>query len=168
MAETGRYRWLTWDRGTYDPRPAWEDGPGGRGVIGTIDGPPAGGISYVVDPSLRRRGYCAAVVGAVLMMPCLEHVELFAAGIGSACAGVGRLSAQGRVRAVERRTGLGGHDLLRLVQVPRGAQMTNVPRPGAALKMPADKRTGRPGRPARTLACRRPWRSPVMRSAPYW
>ena len=31
-----------------------------------------------MDPSLRRRGYCAAVVGAVLMMPCLEHVELFA------------------------------------------------------------------------------------------
>ena len=76
MAETGRYRWLTWDRGTYDPRPAWEDGPGGRGVIGTIDAPRPGGISYVVDPSLRRRGYCAAVVGAVLMMPCLEHVEL--------------------------------------------------------------------------------------------
>ena len=49
---------------------------------------PAGGISYVVDPSLRRRGYCAAVVGAVLMMPCLEHVELFAAGVGSACAGL--------------------------------------------------------------------------------
>ena len=79
--------------------------------------------------------------------------------------GVGRLSAQGRVRAVERRTGLGGHDLLRLVQAPRGAQMTNDPRPGAALKMPADKRTGRPGRPARTLACRRPWRSSMMRSA---
>jgi hypothetical protein len=54
VAETGRYRWLTWDRG----------------------------------PSLRRRGYCAAVVGAVLMMPCLEHVELFAAGVGSACAGL--------------------------------------------------------------------------------
>jgi len=31
---------------------------------------------------------CAAVVGAVLMMPCLEHVELFAAGVGSACAGL--------------------------------------------------------------------------------
>ena len=87
VAETGRYRWLTWDRGTYDPRPAWEDGPGGRGVIGTIDAPRPGGISYVVDPSLRR-GYCAAVVGAVLMMPCLEHVELFAAGVGSACAGL--------------------------------------------------------------------------------
>ena len=41
-----------------------------------------------MDPSLRRRGYCAAVVGAVLMMLCLEHVELFAAGVRSACAGL--------------------------------------------------------------------------------
>ena len=41
-----------------------------------------------MDPSLRRRGYCTAVVGAVLMMPRLEHVELFAAGVGPACAGL--------------------------------------------------------------------------------
>ena len=55
VAETGRYRWLTWDRGTYDPRPAWEDGPGGRGVIGTIDAPRPGASAM----SWTRR--CAAV-----------------------------------------------------------------------------------------------------------
>jgi hypothetical protein len=55
VAETGRYRWLTWDRGTYDPRSAWEDGPGGRGVIGTIDAPRPGASAM----SWTRR--CAAV-----------------------------------------------------------------------------------------------------------
>ena len=88
VAETGRYRWLTWDRGTYDPRPAWEDGPGGGGVIGTIDASRPGASAMSWTPSLRRRGYCAAVVGAMLMMPRLEHVELFAADVGSACAGL--------------------------------------------------------------------------------
>ena len=48
---------------------------------------PAGSISYVVDPALRRRGYCAAMVGAVLALPELEHVQLFVAGIEPANAG---------------------------------------------------------------------------------
>src|SRR4029079_4757258 len=98
VAETGRYRWLTWDRGTYDPRPAWEDGPGGRGVIGTLDAPRPGASAM----SWPRR--CAAVVGAVLMMPCLEHVELFAAGIGAGCAGLGDVLRPAGVSAAE-----GGH-----------------------------------------------------------
>jgi RimJ/RimL family protein N-acetyltransferase len=94
-AETGRYRWLAWDRrtavgyidcGTYDRWATWEGGPGGRGVIGTID-VPAGSISYVVDPALRRRGYCVAMVGAVLAMPELEHIQLFVAGVEPANAG---------------------------------------------------------------------------------
>jgi hypothetical protein len=40
-----------------------------------------------VDPALRRRGYCAAAAGAVLVMPELEHVQSFAAGVEPAGAG---------------------------------------------------------------------------------
>ena len=103
-SETGRYRWLAWDQdtavgyldcGTYDRWATWEGGPGGRGVIGTID-VPAGSISYVVDPALRRRGYCAAMVDAVLAAPELEHIELFTAGVEPANAGsVGCLRTAG-------------------------------------------------------------------------
>jgi len=91
-SETGRYRWLARDQGaavgyidcgTYD---RWATWPGGRGVRGTID-VPAGSISYVVDPALRRRGYCAAMVDAVLAAPELEHIELFTAGVEPANAG---------------------------------------------------------------------------------
>lgn len=71
------------DCGTHDQWATWEGGPGGRGVIGTID-IPAGSIGYVVDPALRRRGYCTAMAGAVLAMPELDHVELFAAGARTA------------------------------------------------------------------------------------
>jgi RimJ/RimL family protein N-acetyltransferase len=94
-AETGRYRWLAWDQdaavgyigcGASDRWATWEGGPGGRGVIGTID-VPAGSITYVVDPALRRRGYRAAMVSAVLAAPELEHIELFTAGAGPASAG---------------------------------------------------------------------------------
>ena len=76
-AETGRYRWLAWDQGTavgyidcgtYDRWTTWEGGPGGRGVMDAIP-VPAASISYVVDPALRRRGYCAAMVEAVMSCP---------------------------------------------------------------------------------------------------
>jgi len=49
----GGYRWLTVGAGApYDPRPGpGEDGPGrAGGVIGTIDAPRPGGISYVRGP----------------------------------------------------------------------------------------------------------------------
>jgi len=94
-AETGRYRWLAWDRGTavgyidcgtYDRWTTWEGGPGGRGVISAMS-IPAGAISYVVDPALRRRGYCAAMVAAVLAMPELGYIQLFAAGVEPANVG---------------------------------------------------------------------------------
>jgi len=94
-AETGRHRWLAWDQGTavgyvdcgtYDQWARWEGGPGGRGVIGVIP-VPAGSISYVVDPALRRRGYCAAMVTAVMAMPELEDIRLFVAGVEPANAG---------------------------------------------------------------------------------
>lgn len=87
--ETGRYRWLAWDRdmavgyidcGTYDRWATWEGGPAGRGVTATID-LPAGSIAYVVDPALRRRGYATAMIGAVLTAPELAHVGLFTAGV---------------------------------------------------------------------------------------
>jgi RimJ/RimL family protein N-acetyltransferase len=74
------------DRGTYDRWTTWEGGPGGRGVIDTID-VSAGSISYVVDPALRRRSHCAAMVSAVLARPELEHIQLFAAGVEPANAG---------------------------------------------------------------------------------
>ncbi len=94
-AETGRYRWLAWehdkavgyiDCGTYDRWTTWEGGPGGRGVIGTIPRP-AGSISYVVDPASRCRGYCTAMVTAVMAMPELAHIRLFTAGVEAANAG---------------------------------------------------------------------------------
>jgi RimJ/RimL family protein N-acetyltransferase len=94
-AETGRYRWLAWEgarrwaTSTAAPTiagPPGEGGPGGRGVIGVID-LPAGSISYVADPVLRRRGYCAAMVTAVLAMPELAGIEMFAAGVAPANAG---------------------------------------------------------------------------------
>jgi hypothetical protein len=85
------------DCGTYDRWTTWEGGPGGRGVIGVID-LPAGSISYVVDPVLRRRGYCAAMVTAVLAMPELAAIEMFAAGAAPANAGsVGCLRKGDRV-----------------------------------------------------------------------
>jgi RimJ/RimL family protein N-acetyltransferase len=58
----------------------WEGGPGGTGVIGTIP-VSAGSISYTVDPAMRGRGYCAAMVTAVMAMPELKDIELFAAGV---------------------------------------------------------------------------------------
>jgi len=87
--ETGRYCWLAWDRGspvgyidcgTTDRWTTWEGGPSGRGVISAIL-VPSGGISYVVDPALRRRGYGTAMITAVTAMPELAHIALFAAGV---------------------------------------------------------------------------------------
>jgi RimJ/RimL family protein N-acetyltransferase len=48
---------------------------------------PAASISYVVDPALRRRGYCAAMVAAVMNLPELGGIRLFAAGLQPANAG---------------------------------------------------------------------------------
>jgi hypothetical protein len=42
----------------------------------------------VVDPVLRRRGHCAAMVTAVLAMPELAGIEMFAAGVAPANAGL--------------------------------------------------------------------------------
>jgi len=75
--ETGRYRWLGWDDGravgyidcgTHDRWTTWEGGPAGRGVLAEIPGP-AAGITYVVDPGLRRRGYAQAMLTALLTSP---------------------------------------------------------------------------------------------------
>lgn len=87
--ETGRYQFLAWDGdvsvgyidcGTCDRWTTWEGGPAGRGVVSVIH-EPAGGIAYVTDPALRRRGYGTAMVDALMQSSELSHVELFAAGI---------------------------------------------------------------------------------------
>lgn len=87
--ETGRHRWLAWDRdtavghidcGTYERWTTWEGGPGGRGVTDTIPVPSAA-IAYLVDPVLRRRGYGVAMISALPAMPDLTQVELFTAGV---------------------------------------------------------------------------------------
>jgi RimJ/RimL family protein N-acetyltransferase len=94
-AETGSHDWLATDDelvvgyigcGTYDRWTTWEGGPGGRGVTAAIDVPSAN-VSYVVDPARRRRGYCVAMIAALLARPELAHVELFAAGVEPANAG---------------------------------------------------------------------------------
>jgi len=87
--ETGRYRYLAWDGdspvgyidcGTSDRWTTWEGGPAGRGVVDVID-EPSGAMAYVTDPVLRRRGYGAAMIQALMGEPELGHVSLFAAGI---------------------------------------------------------------------------------------
>jgi RimJ/RimL family protein N-acetyltransferase len=87
--ETGRYRWLGWDGGkavgyvdcgTYDRWAVWEGGPDGRGVIEAVP-VAAAAIAYVVDPALRRRGYCAAMLRAVMATSELRDIGLFTAGV---------------------------------------------------------------------------------------
>jgi RimJ/RimL family protein N-acetyltransferase len=87
--ETGRYKWLAWeddnavgyiDCGTSDRWTTWEGGPNGRGVIATIPVPSAN-IAYVVDPSMRRRGYCTTMVRDLMALPELAHIELFGGGV---------------------------------------------------------------------------------------
>src|SRR5262245_43796697 len=87
--ETGRYRWIAYDDGravgfidcaTYDRWATWEGGTGGRGVVSVIDVPSAG-FAYVVDPALRHRGHCTAMIAAMPALPELAHIELFAAGV---------------------------------------------------------------------------------------
>lgn len=87
--ETGRYRWLGWDGGkavgyvdcgTYERWAVWEGGPDGRGVIETVP-VAAAAIAYVVDPARRRRGYCAAMVRAVMATSELRDIGLFTAGV---------------------------------------------------------------------------------------
>ncbi len=87
--ETGRFRWLAWhdatpvgyiDCGTADRWTTWEGGPHGRGVVATIP-VPAGSIAYVVDPARRRRGYATRMIEALMSLPDLRQIELFAAGL---------------------------------------------------------------------------------------
>ena len=86
---TGAFRWLAWagdrpvgyiDCGTFDRWTAWEGGPGGRGLLKTID-VPSGVTCYVVDPTQRRRSYGTAMLKALGDQPELGHVELIEAGI---------------------------------------------------------------------------------------
>lgn len=88
-AEAGNYDWLAWADdtavgyigcGTYDRLTSWDGAPGGRGVISAIP-VPAANISYVVDPALRRRGHGTAMINALMTMPELAHIALFAAGV---------------------------------------------------------------------------------------
>ena len=62
--ETGRYRWLGWEKGrpvgyidcgVQDRWTTWEGGPAGRGVLAEVPGP-AAGITYTVDPARRPAG----------------------------------------------------------------------------------------------------------------
>jgi RimJ/RimL family protein N-acetyltransferase len=87
--ETGRHGWLAWNQRapvgyidcvTTDRWTTWEGGPHGRGVVATIH-VPAANITYVVDPTVRRRGYGSMMVFELLAVPDLAHIELFAAGI---------------------------------------------------------------------------------------
>jgi RimJ/RimL family protein N-acetyltransferase len=129
--ETGRYRWLAWehempvgyiDCGTHDRWTTWEGGPDGRGVISTITVPSAS-IAYVVDPAVRHRGYCAAMLTELMALPDLAHIELFGAGVdpdntGSTCclrrAGFQVLDPEpdweGTVYYVRSTSGASGHE----------------------------------------------------------
>jgi RimJ/RimL family protein N-acetyltransferase len=87
--ETGHYGWSAWDRdelvgyidcGTTDRWTTWEGGPNARGVVATLL-VPSGNLAYVVDPAVRRQGYGTAMISALLRIPSLAHIELFAAGV---------------------------------------------------------------------------------------
>ncbi len=87
--ETGRFRWLAWDGddpvgyidcGTFDRWTTWDVGPQGPGVVATIDAPSAA-ISYVVDPTRRRRGYASAMIARLVALPDLDEITLFGAGV---------------------------------------------------------------------------------------
>ena len=41
----------------------------------------AGWIGYVVDPARRRRGYATAMISHLIVLPELEDVEMFTAGV---------------------------------------------------------------------------------------
>jgi RimJ/RimL family protein N-acetyltransferase len=84
--EAGRYRWLAWDGdrpvgyidgGTYDRWTTWDPD---RGVVACLPGP-AAAITYVVDPSCRRRGYATAMITALLDVGRLSDVVVFGAGV---------------------------------------------------------------------------------------
>ncbi|HEY2215250.1 MAG TPA: GNAT family N-acetyltransferase [Acidimicrobiales bacterium] len=87
--ETGRYHFLAWDGDTpvgyidfdtYDRWATWEGGVDGRGVVDIID-LPSGAMAYVVDPDQRQMGNGAQMVQALMEIPDLSHIRLFAAGI---------------------------------------------------------------------------------------
>jgi len=87
--ETGRYRFVALDGespvgyidcGTYDRWATWDGSIGGRGVTAVIEMPSAA-IAYVVDPTLRRRGYGVEMIHSLIRMPELENVGLFGAGV---------------------------------------------------------------------------------------
>ncbi len=68
------------DCGVHDRWVTWEGGAGGRGEIASIPGP-AAAITYVVDPTLRRRGYGQALIQALLDLDELAHLRVFATGV---------------------------------------------------------------------------------------
>jgi RimJ/RimL family protein N-acetyltransferase len=87
--ERGRYRFVAWDGecpvgyidcGTYDRWATWDGSTGSRGATAVID-VPAAAITYVVNPMVRRRGYCVEMIHALTRMPELENVGLFGAGV---------------------------------------------------------------------------------------
>src|SRR5262249_33486333 len=78
---------------------------------------------------------------------------------------VGELPAQGRLRAVESRAGLGGRRLLLPAQGPRDTRRADSARTVAARKMSAEVRTAGPDRPGPALPGRCPRRSLVVRLA---
>ena len=136
--ETGRYRWLAWDRdtavgyidcGTYDRWTTWEGGPGGRGVVDTIP-IAAGSIGYVVDPGRRREGYCAAMIAAVMATPVLDHVELFVAGIEPANAGSNGCLLKSGFRPLDPRPDWEGIVYYARFRGPRGAPDPRRPERG--------------------------------------
>ncbi len=171
-AESGQHRWFAWDRdtavghidcGTYDRWATWEGEPGGGGVTGTID-VPAGSISYVADPALRRRGYGAAMVSAVLAVPELEHIELFASAGPAGAGSAGCLRRPG-FEPLNPEQDWEGIVYYSRFQPPQNATRTTAARTAAALMRDAEMRAAGPGRLDPALAGRCPWRSLAVRLA---
>jgi RimJ/RimL family protein N-acetyltransferase len=89
MRELARHVWLAWhdgapvgyvNCGVHDRWTTWEGGAEGRGVVGTIQ-LVSGAVGFVVDPARRRHGFGGAMLGSLIELEELVHVQLFAAGL---------------------------------------------------------------------------------------
>jgi len=88
---TGRRMWLALDETgapvafvdaeTYDRYSAWDGSDWDHPVVSDVVEVPSMGLSLVVDPARRRRGYGAATIHAIVAHPDLSDIGLFFGGV---------------------------------------------------------------------------------------
>lgn len=88
---TGRRMWLSLDElgepvafvegEMYDRYAAWDGSDWDHPVVSDVVEVPSMGLTLVVDPARRRRGWGAATLRAVLEHPGVSHIRLFFGGV---------------------------------------------------------------------------------------